>query len=421
MGAGDDLQRVRLKVQGGDRLSDAELELLERVARQEGTLQARMAVPHALVNNDRGREALELVASLGRDFPRHPEVLMLKARALASLELWADAEVVLREAAQLRPDDQEILKALAVIALRGGEGDKARGAMKGLLERDPFDSEAQWIQGELDAAPSEPLDLGVSLDGFTRALVARLEARSTPHLVQRDRLLLKPPRQAVMRVDLRSLYQSFIEGGRPLDASVEAMARELTERAVGLPAGKLPLLASVLPVLRDGSFLENAEGALKREGPAGLWFFYALFDPEFMRYVPEGVLASHQLTLEEVDAAAWKNLDARPADPGPIELVAAGLRLAPAPTGLWAVAKGDGHDAARVLTRLQQAALEQKVGPQPWRLYFGLRELVLVCRSTDALNVERIAKLAAAPDGIEGAWELREGKLKRLAEWTDIP
>lgn len=421
MAAGDELERVRLKVQGGDRLTDAELELLREAAKREGTLTARMAVPHALVNNDRGREALDLVGALAREFPGHPEVLMLKARALASLELWSDAEVVLREAALLRPDDQEVLKALAVLAMRRGEGDKARGAMKGLLERDPFDSEAQWIQGELDATIKEPLDVGVSLEGFTRALVARLEARSTPHLVQKERLLLKPPRQAVMRVDLRSLYQSFVEGGRPLDASVEAMARELTERAVGLPAGKLPLLATVLPVLRDGSFLENAFGALKREGPAGLWFFYALFDPEFMRYVPEGALATHHLTLDEVDAAAWKNLDARPADPGPIELVEAGLRLAQAPTGLWAVAKGDGHDGARVLTRLQQGALRQKVGPQPWRLYLGLRELVLVCSSSDALNVERIGKLAAAPDGIEGAWELREGKLKRLAEWADVP
>jgi hypothetical protein len=97
------------------------------------------------------------------------------------------------------------------------------------------------------------------------------------------------------------------------------------------------------------------------------------------------------------------------------------LRLASTPTGLWAVAKGDGHDAARVLTRLQQAALEQKLGPQPWRLYLGLRELVLVCRAGDEKNVELISKLACAPDGIQGAWELREGKLVPLKEWTDIP
>jgi hypothetical protein len=421
MAPADDLARVRLKVERGDRISEPELALLLDAARADGSLHARLAVPHALVNNDQGRDALAMIEALERDFPRHVEVLMLRARALVTLERWVEAEPLLRQAAELRPDDQEVLKALAVLAMRKGEGGKARQAMSGLLEKDPFDAEAQWIQSELDATQGEPLDVGVSLDGFTKALVARLQARSTPHLVQKDRLLLKPPRQAVMRVDLRTLYQSFVEGGRSLEASVEAMARELTERAVGLPSGKLPLLALVLPVLRDGGFLEHAEGTLKREGPAGLWFFYALYDPDFMRYVPEGVLATHRLTLDEVDAAAWKNLDARPADPGPIELVNAGLRLAAAPTGLWAVAKGDGHDSARILTRLQQAALEQKLGPQPWRLYLGLRELVLACTATDTLNVGRIAKLAAAPDGIEGAWELREGKLAPLKEWTDIP
>jgi tetratricopeptide (TPR) repeat protein len=419
MSVGDELIRVRLKVERGDRLSDDELELLVTAA-ADNALSSRMALAHAMVNNDLGRDALGIVENLVRDYPRNADVMMLQARTLVSIERWAEAEPVLRAAALLRPDDQEILKALAVIAMRRGEGGKARDTMKDLLEKDPFDAEAQWIQSELDATQSEPLDVGVSLEGFTKVLVARLDARSTPHLVQKDKLLLKPPKQAVLRVDLRSLYQSFVEGGRPLDATVEAMARELTERTVGLPQAKAALLANVLPVVRDGGFLESAEGALRREGPAGLWFFYALFDPDFMRYVPEGVLASHQLTLEEVDAAAWKNLDERPADPGPIELVEAGLRLAAGPTGLWAVAKGDGHDSARILTRLQQAAVEQKVGPQPWRLYLGIRELVLVCKSTDAANVERIAKLAAAPDGIEGAWELRDGRIVPLKEWTDV-
>ena len=422
MDAGDALTQVRLKVEQGERINDEELLLLEAAAREEGTLLARMAVAHALVNNDLGREALDVVRVLNRDFPQtHVELLMLEARALVSLDRWNDAEPILRRAIELRPDDQEALKALAVFAMRRGEGARARAWMKGLLEKDPFDAEAQWIQAELDATQSEPVDMGVSLEGFTKALVKRLEARSTPHLVQKQQLLLKPPRQAVLRVDLASLYQSFVEGGRPLDASVEAMARELTERAVGLPVGKLPLLATVLPVVRDGAFLEHSEGALKREGPAGLWFFYALFDPDFVRYLPEGSLATHNLTLEEVDAAAWKNLDTRPADPGPIELVEGGLRLAPSPTGLWAVAKGDGHDAARILTRLQQAALEQKLGPQPWRLYLGLRELVLVCRGGDEKNVELISGLACAPDGIQGAWELREGRLVPLKEWTDVP
>lgn len=421
MTAADGLEKVRWKVERGDRISAEELALLQQAARDQATLEARLAVAHALVNNDQGREALALARALDQEHPDDAEVLMLLARVYVSLERWSDAEPALRRAVALRPFDQEALKALAVTAMRRGEGARAREWMKGLLERDPFDSEAQWIQAELDATQSAPLDVGVSLEGFTRALVARLEARSTPHLVQKDQLLLKPPRQAVVRVSIASLYQSFVDGRRSLEESVEAMARELTERAVGLPQGQAALLAAVLPVVRDGAFLEHAEGALKREGPAGLWFFYALFDPDFVRYLPEGALASHRLTLDEVDAAAWANLDAQPADPAPIDWSDGGLQLAAAPTGLWAVAKGDGHDAARVLTALHQVALEQKLGPQPWRVYLGLRELVLLCRSHDAASVARLAQLAAAPDGIGGAWELRDGKLQALPEWTDIP
>ena len=416
----DALSKVRWKVERGDRLSDDELGLLQKAVTGDPSLSLRLTLAHALVNNELGREALLLADRLVQDHPDDAQVLMLKARVLVGLEQWADAEPLLRRAVAKNPDDLEALKALAMTAMRRGEGARARAWMKNVLERDPFDSEAQWIQAELDATQGPPLDLGVSLQGFTRALVERLEARSAPHLVQKNTLLLKPPGQSVVRVSLESLYQSFVEGGRALEATVEAMARELTERAVGLPPGQLVLLGRVLPVLRDGRFLERSLGALKREGPAGLWFFYVLFDPDFMRYLPEGVAVSHGLGLEQVDAAAWKNLDARPADPSPIELVEGGIRLASGPTGLWALAKGDGHDAARLLSPLQQAALEQRVGPQPWRVYLGLRELVLVCSASDAANVELLSGLSAAPDGIEGAFAMRDGRLHPLAEWAGL-
>ena len=195
------------------------------------------------------------------------------------------------------------------------------------------------------------------------------------------------------------------------------IGRDFAERSLGLPPGKAQLLGKVLPVLRDSTFLERAQGAVRREGPAGLWFFYAVEDPEVVLYVPEGVLAALRLDLEQLDAAAWKNLEARPAEVRALELEQGALRLSATPTGLWALAHGDGHDAARLLTRSHQATLEQHAGPGPWRVYLGLRELVLVCREDDAVSVKKLEGLESAREGITGAWRLFDGRLSPLPEW----
>jgi isoquinoline 1-oxidoreductase beta subunit len=93
------------------------------------------------------------------------------------------------------------------------------------------------------------------------------------------------------------------------------------------------------------------------------------------------------------------------------------LRLSATPTGLWALAHGDGHDAARLLTVSHQAALERAAGTGPLRVYLGLRELVLACREDDVISVAKLEGLDAAREGILGAWRLHEGKLTPLPEW----
>ncbi len=118
----------------------------------------------------------------------------------------------------------------------------------------------------------------------------------------------------------------------------------------------------MLPVLRDASFLDRAVGAARREGPAGLFVFYAPLDPQMVRYVPEGALQSLRVSLQELDEAAWKNLDATLADPIAMTLTPEGLRLGARPAGLWALAKGDGHDAARLLSPAQQQRLTPRAG-----------------------------------------------------------
>ena len=100
-----------------------------------------------------------------------------------------------------------------------------------------------------------------------------------------------------------------------------------------------------------------------------------------------------------------------------LELEQGALRLSATPTGLWALAHGDGHDAARLLTVSHQAALERAAGTGPLRVYLGLRELVLACREDDAISVAKLEGLDAAREGIVGAWRLHEGKLTALPEW----
>jgi hypothetical protein len=249
--------------------------------------------------------------------------------------------------------------------------------------------------------------------------VRQVRAQSTPHLLLKDQLLVRLGKGGVARLDLKSLYRGFLEGSRPLEESVEAISKELAERALGVP-GRGPLLERVLPVLRDSCFLDRAVGAAHREGPGGLLVFYALEDPELVRYVPDGALRSLKLSLEELDEAAWKNLDARPVEPRPLELESGALRLSPTPTGLWTVAQGDGHDGARLVSPSQQALLWHRVGPGPLRVYLGLRELVMFCRVDDETNVARLEGLEASPDGIAGAWVLDARGLKQLDEWAGL-
>jgi len=172
----------------------------------------------------------------------------------------------------------------------------------------------------------------------------------------------------------------------------------------------------VLPVVRDSGFLERGLGTARREGPAGLWLFYAIEDPEVVLYVPEGLLATWRIPLEELDLAAWKNLETRPTDVRALELEQGALRLSVTPTGLWALAHGDGHDGARLLTPSHQATIERVVGPGPHRVYLGLRELVLLCQETDEPSVKKLEGLDAAREGIQGTWRLHEGRLSPLPQ-----
>lgn len=411
------LERIQSKVWSGEKLTDAELDELTHAAQREGGPTLRTTVAQALLNADHTHQAITLLEAVRRDFPREAQVHLALGRALVSLEKWTEAEAPLERALELQPNDPEPLKALATIALRRAEWPKARELLQQVLRQDPFDSEAQLLFSEVEAAQPADLAHGPTLEDFTRALVDVLKAQSTPYLVQKDALLIRLGRGGVARFDLESLFREARRTGHDLEDAVAVIGRDFAERSLGLPPGKVQLLGKVLPVVRDSSFLERAQGAVRREGPAGLWFFYAVEDPEVVLYVPEGVLSALRIDLEALDTAAWKNLETRAAEVRAIELEQGALRLSTTPTGLWTLAHGDGHDAARLLTKSHQAALEKAAGPGPWRVYLGLRELVLVCRESDTVSVKKLEGLESAREGITGAWRLHDGRLTQLPEW----
>jgi tetratricopeptide (TPR) repeat protein len=408
-----ELERIQKKIEAGERLKDDEFAVLERAARERGDPTLRTAVAQALINADAVDEALPMLEALRRDFPRNLHVHLALGRAAASLERWNDAEACLLEALNLQPSDPEVLTALAVVALRRGQRARARALVEDVLSRDPFHGEAQLLATELRQTATTS-ELTPSRDDFVNGLLGQLRRQSTPHLVQKSQLLVRLSRKGIARLDLDALYQEFLTGGRSLDEGVKAIGREIAERALALPGGKLQFLSRVLPVLRDSGFLERAEGVVRREGPSGLWVFYAVEDPEAVLYIPQGLLDVHRLSLEQLDLVAWKNLNARPAEVRAIELENGALRLSVTPTGLWCLAQGDGHDGARLLTVQHQHAMEAVAGPGPFQVYLGLRELVLFCRLGDRLNAGKLEGLEAARDGIGGSWQLEDGLLRTV-------
>ena len=411
------LDRIREKVWNGEVLSDFELRELELAAQKEGGPIWRTTVAQALINADAINQAIPILEAVRRDFPGEIQAHLALGRALISLEKWNEAEAPLKRALELNPGDPEPTKALATLAMRRGEWARAKAWIDEVVKIDPLDEEAQMLRAELERLAPGEIESAPTLDRFTHALVDKLKAQSTPHLVARGQLTIRLGRGGVARFDLPALFAESTRIGRSLPESVEVLARDFAERSLGIPAGRLQLLSKVLPVVRDSAFLERGEGAARREGPAGLWFFFAVDDPEVVLYVPEGLLAAYRISLEELDEAAWKNLEGRATEARALELEQGALRLSPTRTGLWALAHGDGHDAARLLTRSHQASIEKTCGDGPLRVYLGLRELVLFCREDDATAVKKLEGLDAAREGIVGAWRLHEGKLTALPEW----
>ena len=206
----------------------------------------------------------------------------------------------------------------------------------------------------------------------------------------------------------------------PLPLSVDILSRDLAEKSLGQVEDGKALLSRVLPVLREATFLDRALGAACREGPGELCVFYVMDDAELTRLLPVEVLREHRLSVEDVDRAAWRNLEARPGTLRSVMLQDGHLVLSPKVTGLWALAEGDGHDAARLLTQAQRHTFSD-LGPAPYRVFLGMRELVVLCQQSRPEWVQKMEALEPSVDGIAGSFTLDEkGSLKRLGERREV-
>src|SRR5438270_849010 len=194
----DRLDRLRVKVEAGELLDPIELALLEGAAHASSGPALKVAYAQALINADSIARAVSLLVGLRRDFPTEVPVLLALSRALLAAERWEQAEKALQELLRYSPDDPEALKAMALLAMRRAEMDRARALVKKVLELDPFDGEAQLLDSELGIGKSDAP--AVSRDDFVQALVARLSAQSTPHLLQQKQLLVRLGQGCVRRL-----------------------------------------------------------------------------------------------------------------------------------------------------------------------------------------------------------------------------
>src|SRR5215469_274412 len=156
------LQRLRRRVQRGERLSEAEMRRLRTAADTDGSAAVNITLGLALSNAGSDVEALSVLAATGR--PGEPAASLAQARALVRAGRLADAERVLADAALAHPRDVPLQKARVLVALRRGDGAAAGRNLAELRAWAPADEEARALAEAL-AVGSGSSALEVLLDG----------------------------------------------------------------------------------------------------------------------------------------------------------------------------------------------------------------------------------------------------------------
>jgi len=352
------LQRLRRKVQRGERLSEAEMRRLRTAADVEGGAALSITLGLALSNAGSDAEALSVLGAAGH--PGDPAAAQARARALVRAERMEDAERVLSEAVSVHPREIGLRKGLVLLALRRGDRAVADRTLAELRALAPDDAEA-------------------------RALAEALMSGSGG---------------GALEVLLGGAWEWFGRAGAWEHGGLRATWTEEQP-----PAGAQEMLAHVVPVLTDSA----DPRLLSREGPAGLVVTYL---SDGVGIEPESAPGS----LEVVDATAWKHLEASPADPRAVIVDRGRPRLSPEPLGLWAVCEADGADGARLLTEGQRRRLIEKVGAGPYRVSLARRELALLAPLLDPTAVGLLESVETGPEGVAGRFVLQpDGTLQRIS------
>lgn len=220
------LEPLLQKVFAGERLSPEELDRLRAGPRD---FTHALALAHALLEHEAAREALPLLDTLARERPREVQIQLARARALVLLERHADADRAAQEALRLNPDDPEAMKTLAALALRRGEHARARAWVDGVLERDPFDAEAQLLKAELEApSPAPAVRPKLDWSDFAIKLALGLKQVGVPARRQGRALLLRLGEGEVGRADLDALHARYLASARTGEEAVAELVAELT-------------------------------------------------------------------------------------------------------------------------------------------------------------------------------------------------
>ena len=368
----DGIAHILRKVEAGEPLRDEELGRLEKAAAASAELQPRLAIAHALLNDDRAREGLSRVEELRRQFPASIDVRLARARALALLERYGSAEEELKAVLGQRPDDPEALKAWALLRMRHGELEPARAIAKDLLERDPFDEEAQLIHGEMSATTGASAELVEDRrSAFRAALFARLGQLGVRFRPQAGGVLVQTGGGKTLRVGFDA--QEHLEAPTFRARAVQ-LAEGLASMAQGMPQTAERLFAEVLPVLVSATGAEGRPGALQREGPAGLMELLVVEHPELMLFVPTGLVTALNAEPQALFETARARLEQRVSRPE---------RVPSVQSRIFTWMEGDGADTARISSPAHRPLLLEVVGEGPWHVGLLDAEHVFVCRAAD--------------------------------------
>lgn len=228
-----------------------------------------------------------------------------------------------------------------------------------------------------------------------------------------ERALEQFPGLSVRHVDARGFEYRLPDGqeGRVVvaDDYAEYTRRpeavdEIVDRLVGLLAShrdQIPfqqdrerIVASILPELRDPSFLTGAEARagrplLHEQHPTGLLVFYVVDQPPTYSYMAEAALERLSLTSSQVRSIAMNNLARRTGDDR--------FEVEQTPDGPIAVARSrDGYDASRLISPTLMLALYRELGSSTTVVAIPHRDLLLAAAADRPALVERVRAMARA-------------------------